>query len=135
LFRLRILAAAVFLVVLAGCGSGDLTLEQADPNAVAQAPSWESVNAIFQRQCVPCHTDDSAAEDLRYGPDAGANVTAGGTSPGLETCEAIIENFPECYQRIFVTNDMPPGAWPRLTSEEKLTIQRWFDAGEDAPCK
>ena len=126
--RLRIVAAAIFLAVAAGCGSGDLTLDEADPNAVAQRPSWDQVNAIFQRQCVPCHTGDGDAEDLRYGP-------AGGAEPGLESCDAIIENFRLCYDRIFVTNDMPPGAWPRLTSEEKLTIQRWFEAGADAPCK
>jgi len=123
-----------FLVALlaAACGKGDLTLEEADPASVADVPTWDQVYGIFQRECVPCHTGDSPAGDnLRYG----ASAPQEGTSPGLETCQSIIDNFARSYERIFVQNDMPPGAWPRLTSEQKLIIQRWFDEGGDAPCK
>jgi uncharacterized membrane protein len=31
-------------------------------------------------------------------------------------------------------NEMPPGAMPRLTSEEKLIIRRWVENGAVAPC-
>jgi len=109
-----------------------MTLDQADPDAVARVPTWDQVNAIFQRQCVPCHPGSGGLEEDGFVAGAAAPE---GSEPGLETCENIIKYFPNSYRRIFETNDMPPGAWPRLTSEEKLIIQRWFDAGEDAPCK
>jgi hypothetical protein len=29
---------------------------------------------------------------------------------------------------------MPPGAWPRLSEEEKLLVQRWLSQGACSPC-
>ena len=31
-------------------------------------------------------------------------------------------------------NSMPPGAWPRLNSEERLVLTRWIARGAEAPC-
>ena len=46
------LAAMLFLA----CGSGDLTLNEADPDIVAQKPTFAQVYPIFQRECIPCHS-------------------------------------------------------------------------------
>jgi uncharacterized membrane protein len=58
----------------------------------------------------------------------------GGADPNLETCVSILESIDDSMAAIFDNNDMPPGAWPRLTSEERLILQRWYDQGRDAPC-
>jgi mono/diheme cytochrome c family protein len=132
---LRVIFLAAVVAVTAGCGSGDLTLDQADPDAVAAQPQWEQVFSTFQLECAPCHTDnDDNGEDQRT--DGSAAVSrAGGAEPDLTTCIGIIENLDSSIERIFVSNDMPPGAWPRLSSEERLIIRRWLDQGGQAPCK
>lgn len=107
-----VVCLAALAALPAGCGSGDMTLAEADPEAVPQVTSWEQVFSIFQRECLPCH---------------GKN----GQDPPLETCEDIIDSFDRWRAQIFEKNAMPPGAWPRLTSEEKLIIERF---GGDAPC-
>ena len=54
--------------------------------------------------------------------------------PGLESCQSIINNLDDVVEDIFVDNNMPPGAWPRLTSKEKLIIERWIDRGTEVAC-
>ena len=120
------LIAVAFLLASAflACGSGELTLDQVDPNAVPQNPSFDQVNAIIQRNCVSCHDGDS---------DSGSGGLFG-VKPNLQTCESIIKNIDRIDKQVLDKNAMPPGAWPRLTSEEKLIIQRWIDDGAPAPC-
>ncbi len=136
--RLVAMLVATLALGITACGSGDLTLNEADPDVVAQSPTWDHVYPIFQRECIPCHTgvggddDEDEDEEGRAMPDlAGA---AGGVEPGLESCQAILDNLEDIELDIFVDNNMPPGAWPRLTSEEKLVIRRWIDAGAEGPC-
>ncbi|MEE9268712.1 MAG: hypothetical protein V3V49_00465 [Candidatus Krumholzibacteria bacterium] len=109
----------LLLILLSACGSGDLPLDQVDPNAAPLQPTWSQVFPIFQRECIPCHATDDPP---------------GGTRPNLETCEAIIANLADIATDIFVLNKMPPGAWPRLTEVERLTIERWIANGATAPC-
>lgn len=124
--------AASFL----GCGSGDLSLDEADPGAVAADPTYEQIFAIIQRECVPCHTDsddDDESEDKALRSDIA--VSSGeGASPDLRLCESIVAFRQDIINRTITKNDMPPGAWPRLTNEEKLLIQRWVENGATAPC-
>ena len=107
---------ALFLLsatILAGsCSSGDLPLDAVDPGAVPDTTTYDQFFLIIQRECLPCHDD-------------------GGTEPPFDTCENVLANFDALVKEVFVTNTMPPGAWPRLSSEERLIIQRW--SGE-APC-
>ena len=100
-------------VLLAGCGSGDRTLDQVDPVAVSANPSFDQVFSIIQRECTPCHDSQS---------------------PALITCEDVVANALRIKQQVLTDNSMPPGAWPRLTSEEKLVIERWINNGTVAPC-
>jgi len=137
------------LTMLAACASGDLTLNEADPDIVARKPTFEQVYPIFQRECIPCHAgtdqgsgDDNSGDDdereIRKSDDVPSarllDLTASSIDPGLESCESIVANLDDIIEDIFVNNDMPPGAWPRLTSKEKLTIERWIDGGAEESC-
>ncbi len=130
--QLLLIVGALAIFVIAGCGSGDLTLDEADPDAVAANPTWDQVFGIFQRECAPCHTDDEGEDEPEDRMPGLAPL--GGVDPDLQTCLSIIENLDDSLDRIFDSNDMPPGAWPRLTSEERLIIERWNEQGAVAPC-
>lgn len=118
--RTRYLFAAIIcgaFIALAGCGSGDLTLGQADPKAVPADPSFDLVFSIIERECVSCHGSDSSEE-----------------RPNLSTCEDVVAQSLLIETEVLIKNSMPPGAQPRLTSEEKLIIERWLENGAKAPC-
>jgi mono/diheme cytochrome c family protein len=135
--RVFLILTTVTLMALGGCDSGDLTLDQADPDAVPAEPTFDQVFSIFQRECAPCHTDDDDdGEDTAEQDSPGRSP--GGVGPNYSTCASIIQNLDSALGSIFGNNDMPPGSWPRLTSEEKLIIQRWVEQweaqGEVSPC-
>ena len=130
IFQLFILAA--FAVQLVGCASGDETLDAVDPLAVPAEPTYEAVFAIIQNKCVLCHDeggDDESDDDFVVG---GATV-ADDDAPALDDCASIVALSEDILERV-EDNTMPPGALPRLTSEEKLKIRRWIDNGAPAPC-
>ena len=115
---------------MAGCASGDNTLDAVDPEAVAANPTYNQVFAIIQNRCVLCHeSDDEDGGDGDY-----LRVTTGAEDvPGLETCASIVALREDILERV-EDNTMPPGALPRLNSEEKLIIRRWIENGAPAPC-
>ena len=119
--------------LLAACGSGDLTLNEADPDIVPQKPTFAQVYPIFQRDCIPCHTGTASDDD--GGGKSRKSAKPAGVEPGLESCQAIINSLDDVEEAIFVDNDMPPGAWPRLTSREKLVIERWIAVEPEARCQ
>ncbi len=99
------LLLVLLLMSIAGCTSGEDTLVKVDPDAVAEVPSWSEFYNVIQRECAPCH--DGAVE------------------PELVDCDDIIDELGAITDQVLVKNTMPPGAWPRLTSEEKLIITRY----------
>jgi uncharacterized membrane protein len=105
-------AALMALLVPCGCASGDRPLAEVDPNAVPQSTTYDQVFSIIQRECLPCHD-------------------RGGEEPPFDTCEHVVENFDDLFEQVFEKNAMPPGAWPRLSSEERLVLIRWNGEG---PC-
>lgn len=113
-------AALAVLALVASCGRGDKTLLQADPGAVVAAPTYQQVRAILDLNCVPCHKGQGSDLSVR---------------PNLQTCEGMMGELGRIVQDAVVLEKMPPGAWPRLTEEEKLTITRWIENGACAPCK
>jgi uncharacterized membrane protein len=115
--RLALLLASVLPValLLAACGSGDSSLDVVDPGAVPANPTFDQVFAIVQRDCAPCHDQ-------------------GGTDPPYDTCEDLVAYRGDLAVEVLEKNTMPPGAWPRLTSGEKLILRRWITQGADAPC-
>jgi uncharacterized membrane protein len=127
--RIQGILCLLFLVLLASCqGSGDLPLDQADPDAVPANPTFDQVNAIVQRACTPCHQGGGEAD----APGVAGRIAAEDDVP-IESCTDIVAQRESIWETA-VDNTMPPGALPRLTSEEKLTIRRWIDNGAPAPC-
>jgi len=127
----------VLVSLLAACGSGDGTLADVDPNAVPLDPDFQLIVNILDRACVPCHgegADDDGPEDSSGNAAAPYGTIAFKTEPDLETCLSIIDNQDDIVDRALDKNDMPPGAWPRLSSEERLIIERWIANGAKAPC-
>jgi uncharacterized membrane protein len=114
-------AVTTAFAVIIGCAAGDRPLEAVDPNAAPADPSWNQVFSIIQRECTPCHND-------------GGTNSEDEDRPKYVTCEDVIGELGDLYEEVFEKNTMPPGAWPRLTSEEKLTIKRWIENGAKAPC-
>jgi len=121
---------ALIAVVLASCSSGDKTLDAVDPNAVALNPTFDQVNAIIHNKCVMCHDSGSGGEDNGGGESL---VLEGDDMQPFETCTQIVAEGESILERI-QDNTMPPGAMPRLSSEDRLIIQRWIENGKTAPC-
>lgn len=129
-----LLPGSMVIAAVIACGSGDLPLDEVDPGSVPANPTYDQVYAIIDRACVPCHTDgeeDGEEDDAPVKGDADARFVEGAFD--LSTCTAVVARREDSWETI-VNNTMPPGAWPRLTSAERLTIQRWMDNGAPAPC-
>jgi len=121
-------AIALAAALLAGCGgSGDLPLDQVDPDAVPADPTYDQVFAVLDNKCAMCHTGGDEDEGGTALP------TAGDTEPDLSDCSQIVEQRFDILDQV-ENNTMPPGAMPRLTSEQKLLIRRWVENGASAPC-
>ncbi len=131
-FRVVVLCALALIgVVLASCSSGDKTLDAVDPNAVAQNPTFDQVNAIIHNRCVMCHKGSGSDGDDNGGDDF--RITKDEDVPSFEECTGIVAERESILERI-QDNTMPPGAMPRLSSEDRLIIQRWVENGAPAPC-
>ena len=131
LVRLSFVAIAL-AAALVGCdGSGDLPLDQVDPNAVPADPTYEQVYAVLNDHCVACHQGDGESEG-GYAP-SGFRAPAVDVEPDLRDCSQIVSQRYDILDRV-ENNTMPPGAMPRLTSEQKLLIRRWVENGAPAPC-
>jgi uncharacterized membrane protein len=114
------------VLILAACDSGDGTLAAVDPGAVPLDPSYEMVVQILDRNCVPCH---------KGGGDApGVNRIEEEDDPDYDSCQGIRAGLDGILREGVEAESMPPGAWPRLTEEEKLVITRWASAGACSPC-
>ena len=120
---------ALIAVVLVSCSSGDKTLDAVDPNAVALDPTFDQVNAIIHNKCVMCHDSGSGGEDN----GGGDYLVLEDDMQPFETCTQIVAEGESILERI-QDNTMPPGAMPRLSSEDRLIIQRWIENGKTAPC-
>ncbi|HEU4928845.1 MAG TPA: hypothetical protein VFU38_03375 [Candidatus Krumholzibacteria bacterium] len=120
-----------------GCdGSGDLPLDQVDPEAVSANPTYDQVFAILHNRCVMCHQgedEDDDDDDGGYGVTPGTRFATGEAEPDLSDCVEIVSFRDDILEQI-ENNLMPPGAMPRLTNEQKLTIRRWVENGAEAPC-
>lgn len=126
--RRRFSQLVVCTALMAGCASGDNTLDAVDPEAVAANPTYDHVFAIIQNRCVLCHESDNDDDGYDFRVTTGAEDV-----PGLETCTSIVALAQDILERV-EDNTMPPGALPRLNSEEKLIIRRWVQNGAIAPC-
>ena len=125
-----LLALSAVVFAAGGCASGDETLAVVDPQAVTAEPTYDQVFAIIHNNCVSCHegSDDEGEEDF-----IGGAALLLEDVPGLDDCTSIVALRDDILEQVDA-NTMPPGAMPRLTSEEKLILRRWVENGAPAPC-
>jgi uncharacterized membrane protein len=113
-------------VVLVACSAGDKTLTEVDNGVPPVEPTYEAVAAILDRSCAPCHHDDDEAGALPGLLDDDRNYA---------TCRGIESDLDDIVDSSVDHERMPPGAWPRLTEEEKLLIRTWIEQGACSPCR
>ncbi|MDP6019184.1 MAG: hypothetical protein QGI32_24050, partial [Candidatus Latescibacteria bacterium] len=77
-------------------------------------------------------TDETGDDDDDDARDKRLLAAASSNDPGLESCRSVMNNSEDIISEVFRNNTMPPGAWPRLTSKERLTIERWMATGQAA---
>lgn len=125
--------------LLVACGSGNAPLAVVDPGAAPLNPTYEQARGILDRYCLPCHGGGGGArEDLP--PVASAHGTTnapedeGGENIDVSSCAAIHASLTGIMNTSVNGNSMPPGALPRLTEREKLTVARWIAQGACSPC-
>jgi uncharacterized membrane protein len=118
-FPAFLLAALSVAPLLGACDSGDGTLAAVDPGAVPLSPSYDMVVQILDRSCVPCHKGGGEVEE---------------DDPDYDSCLGIRAGIAGLLSEGVERETMPPGAWPRLSEEEKLVITRWVQEGACSPC-
>lgn len=119
---------AMLLFAVVGCDSGGQTLRQVDGGALPVAPTFEAVQQILDRNCVPCHHSGGGEEDAPRG------LSPAEDDRDYSSCDGILEDLDDILDTAVDGESMPPGAWPRLTEEEKLVILDWVHDGACSPC-
>lgn len=104
------------LVAVVACGSGDGTLDEIDPEAAPAEPSYSKhIAPIMDRYCTACHASDAQVGEVE--------------GLGYETCDKVRRNWGGILITVFRGNTMPPGGAYRVTSEDRMTLERWFEQG------
>jgi hypothetical protein len=129
----------VFLAMATGCGFGDAPLGAVDPDAAPLAPTYEQAKTILDRNCAPCHKEGGGEGGGDLWADRGSALLARpgdriAAEPDYSTCQGIQGGLDGIVRTVLQGGSMPPGAWPRLSEEDKLTLQRWLDQGACSPC-
>ncbi len=100
-----------------GC-AGEGTLEEVDPDAAPQTPTYaEHIAPIMKHRCTACHAPDAQPGEVE--------------GYGYETCDKVVLYWQSIEDTVFKVSSMPPAGAERLTSSEKLTLRRWERQGLD----
>jgi len=118
--------AILILLGLTACDSGEQTLREADGGALPVDATYEAVEQIVERNCAACHHSG--------GGDAPHGLQPAEDDYDYSTCEGIQDGLGDLIDTAVNGESMPPGAWPRLTEEEKLVILEWINNGACSPC-
>ena len=113
-------------LLLAACSAGDKTLSEASNGALPAEPTYEAVAVILDRSCAACHHSADESGSLPGPLEDGRDYS---------TCRGILRDLDDIVDSSVDHERMPPGAWPRLTEEEKQLIRAWIDDGACAPCR
>lgn len=110
------LLALLLCVASAGCGLGDLSIDEADPGSVPAQPTYErDVRALMGYYCSPCHSPDA-----QLGTAGGYDYSSYG---------GVVAGYAGIVDQVFNKQSMPPGAARRLTLREEAIIERWAAQG------
>lgn len=134
--RRRVGLPLAFLPILAGCPPPAPAI---DSGVGVSAPTFAEVAPIVEDSCLRCH---HPAIRLAGGVDLSSSraVVAGRiglvcTSVGPEVIDAFADDLVPLSGTSTVPCDghvplsMPPGAQPRLTVDEQVTLARWVARG------
>ena len=124
---MRSLALATVAFAAAACGT-DVDTSQPPPDTTARATWYQDVAPIVSKHCMSCHQDGGIAPfSLTTYEDASSNAKMMldqinlGVMPPFGAREET-----DCNPRFGWQDD------PRLTSQEKLTLQWWLEDGTPA---
>lgn len=134
--RAAVVAALAAAAAAVSCGFGDKPLGVVDPEAAPATPTYQQVKAILDRRCLVCHGGGS-------GGDRAAAIARAGLAPAAaqeddqnySDCAGVVADLGGILRTAVLDASMPPGALPRLTEVEKLTVSRWIEQGACAPCR
>lgn len=122
----RLLSTLFLSACLVGCSSGDKTLVEADGGVPPIEPTYDAVFVILDRNCAPCHHSSDEKADLPAPFEDDRDYSS---------CSGIERDLEDILDSSVDNERMPPGAWPRLSEEEKLLIREWVDQGACSPCR
>jgi hypothetical protein len=118
------LALTSFAILGSACGT-DVVSDDAPPPTPARATWYQDVAPIVSKHCMSCHQDGGIAPfSLTAYEDAASNAKrmvdqiSQGTMPPFDAREET-----DCTPRFGWKDD------PRLTSQEKTTLQWWLEDG------
>ena len=106
-------------LTLAASGAGDAALEEVDPAAAPESPTYaEHIAPIMEDYCTACHSADSSGEGggVRY-----------------DTCRDVVRNWRALERTAFDEKTMPPPTAYTLSSADVLTLKRWWEARHVCP--
>lgn len=99
-----------------GCGLGDASLTDVDPDAIPATVSYEAdVGPRIDYYCVSCHHAD------------GQQGNAGGWD--FSSYELVKASFGSIELTAIQDKSMPPGGARRLTARDAAILLRWRDQG------
>lgn len=109
-------AAVAALVLVAGCGIGDSTLDELDPGAVPAVVTYrQHVQPRLDYYCVSCHNPD------------GPLGSAGGWD--LSTYLFVRAAHASIMDAAVSRRSMPPGGARRLTPTDEAVLRKWKAGG------
>jgi len=111
------LVAVVF--GFAGCGLGDASLDEVDPEAAPASPTYEAhIAPIMEDYCTACHGADSGGE---------------GRGVRYDSCAQVVRNWRGLRETALDGRSMPPPTAYVLSSADRLTLERWWEGGHACP--
>lgn len=117
------IVAAIALAGASGCGFGDQTLADLNPEAAPLHPETVAdIQPILEHYCVSCHSQDAPAWQS--------------VGPYLDDPSRVETEACRIYRSIETVGYMPPGVMDRPTESELLTLENWVRdrVGDPANC-
>jgi hypothetical protein len=95
-----------------GCAFGTGTLEEVDPAAIPERPTYaEHIQPMMDFYCAACHDPEG-----QVGAIEGLDVTS---------YEAVVDDFDEIAESVFEEHSMPPAGARQLSSLDEAILERW----------
>ena len=98
-----------------GCGFGDASLDEVDPAAAPESPTYaDHIAPIMEDYCTACHGGEGRG--VRY-----------------DDCAQVVRNWRGLRSTALEGRSMPPPTAYSLSSADRLTLERWWEGGHACP--